>query len=155
MHDLGFIHRDVKPGNVLFTEGGRAKLIDFGVARAIEGGRHTQEGSFVGTPGYVAPENIQSAVDPSPAADVYALGATLYAAAAGREPFGGVAGKDTKIRAQLKGEATPPALCRTDLSEDCSALIMEMISRDPAVRPGHMGDVYAELKRVRETLVGT
>jgi serine/threonine protein kinase len=155
MHDLGFIHRDVKPDNVLFAGKDRVCLIDFGVARAIEGGRHTQEGSFVGTPGYVAPETIASDAVPSPAGDIYALGATLYAAAAGRESFCDAGGSDKAIREQLHEVPTPPRLCRVDLSEECSALIMKMLSREPAGRPAHMGDVYAELQRIREALPGS
>ena len=151
MHDLGFIHRDVKPENVLFAEGNQVKLIDFGLARAIEGGRHTQEGSFVGTPGYVAPEIVTTNTVPAPVADVYSLGSTLYAAAAGREPFGGsVSGKE-KLRTQLKGDITPPVFCRADLSEECSALIMKMLSRNPAERHPDMGEVHAALKRIRKT----
>lgn len=85
-HQLGIIHRDIKPGNVMITAEGRAKISDFGIARHDQDEQLTQIGMVTGTPAYFAPELARGA-DPSRAADVYALGATLYTAVEGRTPY--------------------------------------------------------------------
>lgn len=87
-HGLGIIHRDIKPGNVLITTDGRAKISDFGIARRDQDEQLTQVGLMTGTPAYFSPELARGA-DPSRASDVYALGATLYTAVEGRTPYEG------------------------------------------------------------------
>ncbi|MDH6135900.1 serine/threonine protein kinase [Kitasatospora sp. MAA4] len=86
-HQLGVLHRDVKPANVLLEHGtGRAVLLDFGIA-ALEGsGELTRPGDLVGSPDYLAPERAQGE-RPGPASDIWGLGATLYAAVEGQSPF--------------------------------------------------------------------
>lgn len=86
-HRAGVIHRDVKPGNILLTSDGTAKVGDFGIAKTAEGLDHTATGMIVGTPSYLAPERITG----SPAtarSDLYAVGVVLYEALAGAKPFG-------------------------------------------------------------------
>ena len=85
-HRAGVIHRDVKPGNILLTADGTAKVGDFGIAKTAEGLDHTATGMIVGTPSYLAPERITG----SPAtarSDLYAVGVVLYEALAGAKPF--------------------------------------------------------------------
>ncbi|MFD0277289.1 serine/threonine-protein kinase [Kitasatospora sp. NPDC127111] len=87
-HEAGVVHRDVKPANVLLEEGGRVVLTDFGIA-AFEGStRVTRVGDVVGSPDYLAPEQITGERPPGPASDLWSLGATLYTAVEGRPPFG-------------------------------------------------------------------
>ncbi|MFJ7210968.1 serine/threonine-protein kinase [Amycolatopsis sp. NPDC098790] len=85
-HAAGVVHRDVKPSNIMVLPGDRVKLADFGIARAMDDPSLTQTGGVMGSPGYMAPELFAGA-GPSPAADLWSLGATLFHAAEGRAPF--------------------------------------------------------------------
>jgi serine/threonine protein kinase len=85
-HAAGTIHRDVKPGNILVTADWVAKISDFGIARAHDQGQLTQTGMVIGTPEYFAPE-LARGEHPTPAVDVWALGATMYAAVEGHPPY--------------------------------------------------------------------
>jgi eukaryotic-like serine/threonine-protein kinase len=85
-HAAGIVHRDVKPSNIMVLPGDRVKLADFGIARAMDDPSLTQTGSVMGSPGYMAPELFAGA-GPSPAVDLWSLGATLFHAVEGRAPF--------------------------------------------------------------------
>ena len=85
-HRAGVIHRDVKPGNILLTAEGTAKVGDFGIAKTTEGLDHTATGMIVGTPSYLAPERIAGS-PATPRSDLYAVGVVLYEALAGAKPF--------------------------------------------------------------------
>ena len=86
-HQLGIVHRDVKPANVLVADDGTVKITDFGIARAADDVKVTETGLVAGTPAFLAPE-VARGSQPDPAADVFSLGATLYAAIEGEPPFG-------------------------------------------------------------------
>jgi eukaryotic-like serine/threonine-protein kinase len=126
-HRAGVAHRDVKPGNVMLLPDGRVKLTDFGIAQATDDTRLTSTGLLVGSPGYLAPEQLDGA-DASPASDLWALGATLYFAVDGRGPFN----RDTTaatIAAVLQAEI-PPTRARGPLG----SVIAGLLQRNPAVR---------------------
>ena len=125
-HALGVVHRDIKPANILTTPAGQAKLTDFGIAHTIGDMRLTRSG-ILGTQAYLAPELFESAPI-TPAADLWSLGATLYAAAQGRSPFE----RDTTsatLRAILIDDLPAPRC-----SPALAAALAGMLQRDPGRR---------------------
>jgi eukaryotic-like serine/threonine-protein kinase len=125
-HGLGIVHRDIKPANIIITAGGQAKLTDFGIAHTVGEARLTRSG-IMGTQAYLAPE-LFDAAPITAAADLWSLGATLYAAAAGRGPFER-ASTGATLRAILIDDV-PAAGCEPVLAAAISALLQ----RDPARR---------------------
>jgi eukaryotic-like serine/threonine-protein kinase len=128
-HLAGVVHRDVKPGNVLIAANGLVKLTDFGVSRAVDEVQLTRTGLIAGTPAYLAPEVAQGR-EPTAASDVFALGATLYAAVEGTPPFG----LDDNAYALLHKVATvepePPRQ-----AGPLAGVLMRLLSVDPKDRP--------------------
>ena len=130
-HRMGVVHRDVKPGNVMLTATG-AKVLDFGIA-ALAGSRPEGDGGWlVGTPAYAAPERLDAG-PPDPADDVYALGALLYEALAGRPPLP-VATWDEAEEAHRRSPSVPPPSV-PGLPPAVAALVLACLSRDPDRRP--------------------
>jgi serine/threonine protein kinase len=125
-HALGVVHRDIKPANIMITRDGRAKLTDFGIAYTLGDPRLTSSG-VIGTPAYMAPEQFETGVI-TPAVDIWSLGATLYHAASGRNPFERPSAGAT-LRAVLLDPLPDPG-CGTPLAAACSA----MLQRAPASR---------------------
>ncbi len=122
-HRQGLIHRDIKPGNVLLTPDGTAKLLDFGVARLpTPDDRLTKDGARLGTIGYMAPEQVRNARGVDARADVFGLGATLYFMLTGRDPF------EPPIGAA--GALHPPSVreYRSDVPEALNAVMMRLMA---------------------------
>ncbi|OUS88539.1 protein kinase [Rhodococcus sp. NCIMB 12038] len=132
-HDLGILHRDVKPANILLTDYGEPALTDFGIAH-ISGGFETTTGVVTGSPAFTAPEVIAGGA-PSPAADVYGLGATLFAAATGHAAFERRSGE--QLVAQFVRITTEPMPNPREhgIADDLSTLIEAAMANDPAIRP--------------------
>jgi serine/threonine-protein kinase len=132
-HQAGVIHRDLKPGNVLVGERGAVKIIDFGLATTMAGDGLTATGAILGTPHYMAPEQVRGKpVDAR--TDIYSLGALAYHLVCGRPPFAG----DNAIAigfAHLSEAPTAPLLLRKDCPEKLSAAIVAALAKDPADRP--------------------
>jgi len=140
-HDRGLVHRDVKPANVLLSADGRARLVDFGIARALDepGRSMTMPGTIMGTLRYMAPEQL-SGQPASAASDVYGLGAILYEMLAGRPPY--EAATPAGLVADQRVGA--PALPRTD--PDLSTLARLALDRSLDRRPRSAGSVSVLLR---------
>jgi eukaryotic-like serine/threonine-protein kinase len=142
-HAAGLVHRDIKPANILMSEDGRVKVGDFGIAKAAESADLTQEGSFVGTAKYLAPEQVESKpVDGR--TDLYSLGIVLYEMLCGRVPFEGDSSSATAL-ARLHQDPMRPRQIRPGIPRALEAITMRLLARSPDDRFPTAADVRAEL----------
>ena len=132
-HRLGILHRDVKPGNILLTDYGEPTLTDFGIAH-IAGGFETTAGVVKGSPAFTAPE-VVAGEPPSPAADVYGLGATLFAAITGHAAFERRNGEQLMAQFLRITSEPVPNPREHGVSEDVSAVIERAMSAEAGARP--------------------
>jgi serine/threonine-protein kinase len=143
-HAHGVVHRDVKPGNVLLGPGGAAKLADLGIASAVEGTQITRSGAVLGTPAYMAPEQLEGGRT-GPASDVYALAAVAYETLSGcRARLG-----RTPMEIAHRAATEPPPDLRAAWPEApaaASETIRRAMARDRAERPESAGALLAELR---------
>jgi serine/threonine protein kinase len=128
-HEAGIVHRDVKPGNVLIGQNGTAKLVDFGIARASGDVTVTQTGVLTGTPDYFAPEVARGA-KPTPEADIFALGATLYICVEGQPPFGTNKNALTQLQVVADGAVRAPRQAGR-----LTPVLRKLLAAEPADRP--------------------
>ena len=146
-HEQGVIHRDIKPQNLLLDKDGTLKVLDFGVACLTErSGNITEAGMVVGTPAYMAPEQLlDEAVEER--SDLYAVGVVLYECLTGKLPF--EANSSIALIAKaLNEEPVPPHQSNTKVSPDLSSLIMRLLSKSPDDRPSsasELGDLLAQI----------
>lgn len=149
-HDLGMIHRDIKPGNILFDERGQAILTDFGIARLAESSRLTQENVAVGTPAYMAPEQA-AGTEVDARTDIYSLGVILYELLAGAPPFG----SDGSLSVLLKHlNESVPSLGEYDHIENplLDAVIVKAMAKNPDDRYQSAPEMAADLERALNNL---
>ncbi|WP_433179623.1 serine/threonine-protein kinase [Actinoallomurus sp. CA-150999] len=131
VHGAGLVHGDVKPGNVLVTEDGRAKLADFGASRTVHAEvTLTKTGGLVaGTPAFIAPE-VADGADPVPASDVFGLGAALFAAVEGQSPYGPEKNPMVVLR-----KAAERRIATSQRGGPLTPVLAELMHGDPAGRP--------------------
>jgi tetratricopeptide (TPR) repeat protein len=147
-HRAGVVHRDLKPGNVLFAGDGTPKIADFGLAKRLNADDgQTRADDILGTPSYMAPEQARgrnAAV--GPAADVYALGAILYELLTGRPPFQGETVWDTLE--QVTGrDPTPPRQLAPKAPRDLETICLKCLHKDPTRRYGGADELADDLAR--------
>jgi len=131
-HGERIVHRDVKPGNVLFTDRGRLVLSDFGLARVMDTSTHASQTKTLGTPHYIAPEQA-TGTRIGPASDLYSFGVIAYQMLTGRLPFEG----DSAVAVALAHVKDPPPRPRSinpELSEAVEYVLLTMLAKDPADR---------------------
>lgn len=145
-HAQGVVHRDVKPGNILVMDDGRAKVLDLGLAGSMLEAEAIRLGRVVGTMDYIAPEQIRTPDDVGPPADIYALGCTMYYALAGEVPFPGGSRKD-KMRRHLTDMPVPIGTLAPNVPQPLCHLVEAMMAKSVADRIGAADEVVRRLAR--------
>jgi formylglycine-generating enzyme required for sulfatase activity len=135
-HRQGIIHRDLKPDNILVSGEGdarRPKVVDFGIAKILEGTTYTMSGAFLGTCSYMSPEQVQHPNAADTLSDIYSLGVSLYQLCTGKLPFEG--NHFSVMMAHVTQPPRPPSELRTDLPAELEQLILDAVAKDPKLRP--------------------
>lgn len=151
MHEKGWVHRDVKPENILVTRGSDVRLIDYSLAVRAAGALTKMLSSkkralIQGTRTYIAPELIRRS-PPTPAVDMYSLGITLYEILTGRPPF--IMGKpDELLMAHIQTKPEVPSSFNPNLTPEVDRLVLKMLAKKPKDRPGNMQEVFAEIRSI-------
>ncbi|MBI1853985.1 MAG: protein kinase [Planctomycetes bacterium] len=147
VHEKGFLHRDVKPSNILLRRDGTPLLSDFGLARESDDAATTRTGAFVGTLAYAAPEQLRGDSGLDARADVYSLGATLYQALTFRAPFGGD-GTVTMLRQIEAGDAPPIRRLNPRLAVDLETIVGKAMRTDREARYAGAAELADDLERL-------
>lgn len=151
-HDNGIVHRDLKPGNILINSAGEPIVTDFGLARNLgtaDESRVTKDGTLVGTPAYMSPEQVEGIRDSvGPLSDVYSLGVILYELLTGTLPF---SGSVTSVITQIARDTPPaPSVHRDGIDPELEQLCLSMIAKDPQRRPPDMQTVATRFRQYLE-----
>jgi eukaryotic-like serine/threonine-protein kinase len=152
-HQHGVLHRDLKPGNFLFMEDGRACVSDFGLAKlSIPDHRPlTRTESFFGTPHYMPPEVATgSAAQSTVAGDLYSMGAVFYECLTGRKPHPSCENVAALLRAIADEPITPPVALRPEIPRDLSVICMKALEKNPRDRYATLEDFAADIERWAE-----
>jgi serine/threonine protein kinase len=159
-HDAGIVHRDLKPGNVMVSEEGRVKVLDFGVAKLAETDRvsqddqtltmkaKTEDGAIVGTVAYMSPEQAEG-TNVDRRSDIFSFGAMLYEMATGVAAFQGRSKVDT-LSAILKTNPRPPSQIAPDVPRDLEKIVLRCLRKDPARRFQSMTDLKLAMEDLKE-----
>src|SRR5262245_11400193 len=147
-HEHHVVHRDLKPANVLLTCAGVPKIADFGLAKRLDDeSAPTESGTILGTPSYMAPEQVQGRGHGiGPATDVYALGAILYELLSGRPPFKGASPMDTVLQV-IHDDPVPPSRLQRHLPRDLETICLKCLARAPGGRYPSAAALADDLRR--------
>jgi len=149
-HELGVVHRDLKPQNIMIDERGRAKIMDFGIARSVEAPGVTQTGVMIGTPDYISPEQAEGE-EADQRSDIYALGVILYEMVTGSVPFKG----DTALSVALKHKTKlppDPKKLNPEVSDSLSRLILICMEKDRERRYQTAEELLSDLRNIEDGL---
>ncbi|MEQ1632562.1 MAG: serine/threonine-protein kinase, partial [Planctomycetota bacterium] len=149
VHQQGFVHRDVKPANIMLDESDVPVLLDFGLARATVGASSMGPSVDAGTPMYLAPEQVAGTAAPGPAADLYALGVTLYECATLRHPFAGTT-QNELFDAILHRTPVPARQWNPKLPRDLQVALAKATDKDPERRYATALAFAEDLRRIRQ-----
>ncbi|UOE22106.1 serine/threonine protein kinase [Thermobifida halotolerans] len=145
-HRVSLVHRDLKPANLMLEPEGTVKVLDFGLAVALDlndFSQITRSGQLVGTPAYMAPEQVEAGMS-TPQSDLYALGCTLHQMLTGRQLFTGSTAYTTMSK---QVSETPPSVRadRPDAPDELADLVLQLLAKKPEDRPGSAQEVYERL----------
>ncbi len=150
-HEMGIVHRDVKPENLMLSRRGEVKVTDFGLARLGGDPSITHHGTILGTPFYMSPEQAEGKEAGEPA-DVYSLGCTLYHMLVGNPPFEGLTALDV-ARKHVVEPPVPPTEASANVPPAVSGMVMAMMAKHPGERPASgraLLDAIASARRAAE-----
>ncbi|MGZ5423298.1 MAG: protein kinase domain-containing protein [Candidatus Aminicenantales bacterium] len=149
-HEAGIVHRDLKPSNIMIDKDGNAKILDFGIARALGVPGVTAEGSVIGTPEYMSPEQVEGK-DADRRSDIYSFGVIMFEMVTGRLPFAA----DTPFAVAFKQQSEvppPPEGLNPQTPPQLSAIILRCLEKDRERRYQTTEDVCRDLGQVEETI---
>ncbi len=149
-HDAGFVHRDVKPENILISDDGRVKVTDFGLARAVTNVTSATQGMLIGTVAYLSPEHVERGVADG-RSDVYGAGICLFEMVTGQVPFA-AENPLTVAYQHVNSDVPPPSSVRPGVPPDVDALVARATRRDPDLRYPDARSFLADVRRVRREL---
>jgi len=152
-HKLGVVHRDLKPQNIMVDDDGKARIMDFGIARSLTGKSITGAGVMIGTPEYMSPEQIEGK-DTDQRSDIYSLGVILYEMVTGRVPFEGETPFTIGVKHKSEIPKNPKEI-NAQLSDDLSRVILKCLEKEKAARPQSAAELRAELERIERGLPTT
>jgi eukaryotic-like serine/threonine-protein kinase len=144
-HSLGIVHRDLKPSNIMLTRHG-VKVLDFGLAKVLTESGITETDAVMGTPAYMAPEQVSGSV-PGCTADLFSLGLVLYEMAVGKLPFPG-ASLGQMLSSGSQPKVPPPSRERVGVPSSLDGLVAKLLEKDPARRPQSAAEVAHELTSI-------
>lgn len=151
MNASGFVHRDVKPDNMLVNSLGETKMIDFAISKKIPTGFAKwfyRKGKPQGTPSFMAPEQINDEM-PDGRSDIYSYACTLFELTTGRPPFRGTSMNDLLSR-HFREPPSPPSAYNPDLTDEFSAFVLKMLAKKKTDRPTNFHEVLMELRKVKQ-----
>jgi serine/threonine protein kinase len=146
-HARGYVHRDIKPGNILVDEHGRARLVDFGIAKGLADGDLTEAGSSLGTVGYLSPEQAAGLMA-TPASDVYSVGVVAFEMLTGELPFAAETPVGLAMR-HMNDPAPRPSHVVPGLPLQIDSIILRALAKDPTKRWGSAGAFARALRNWR------
>ncbi|GEM_PF-3448461 len=147
IHELGVVHRDIKPGNILIDDKGHVWLTDLGLAKGGEDPSLTRDGATIGTPQYMSPEQARDPASVDERSDLYSLGATLYHMATGQPPFQAeTVGK--LIHAVLHERIPPASVLNPGLDPGLDLVLRKLLMRKPEQRYGSAAQLLRDLEQV-------
>jgi serine/threonine-protein kinase len=152
-HALGVVHRDLKPGNILIDKDGNARIMDFGIARSLQGKGITGAGVMIGTPEYMSPEQVEGK-EADQRSDIYSLGIILYEMLTGRVPFEG----DTPLAIAVKHKTEvprDPQLVNAQIPEDLSRVVLKCLEKDKEKRYQGADELHLELEKIEKGIPTT